>query len=81
MSITQGRYFVKFTVKGVEGHFWTDVRIWNPGKKSLKQIFELVLDQAQSDAKDRLKKLVPLNSIDIETFNLIEGITKIEITK
>lgn len=79
MSITRGRYFVRFSVKGLEGHFWTDCIIWDPGKKSLTKIFEIILDQAQADIKTKIHKVVPIVSIDIESFNLIEGITEIKL--
>lgn len=74
------RYFVKFTIKGIEGVFWTDLKIQSVDKKSIGTIMDQCLSQAKKDASEQLGKKIPVTSIDIESFNLIECVTEIKLT-
>lgn len=74
----QSRYFVKFTIRGVTGVFWTDLIIWDVDKKSIAQVMDICLTQAEKDAKKKIQKGISRDNIDIDSFSLIEATTKIE---
>lgn len=74
----QSRYFVKFTIRGVVGVFWTDLIVWDVDKKSISQVMDICLAQAEKDAKKKIQKRVSRDNIDIDSFSLIEATTKIE---
>jgi hypothetical protein len=73
------RYFVKFTVRGVPGIFWTDLRVWDVDKKSMVEIMAICLAQATKDAKKKISKKVAADNVDIDSFSLIESVTKVTL--
>ncbi len=70
------RYLIKYTVRGSDGFFWTDYRVWDIESKSIKDILEGAEYQAQEDSSSRLKKKVKLEDVDIKSFNLVDYVEK-----
>jgi len=66
------RYLIKYTVRGSEGFFWTDYRIWDVEDKDISHILQTALYQAKTDATSKLKKKVEDKDVDIKSFNLID---------